>query len=569
MLRRLRDLVLLTVPPLALVWLILYLGFWSGHRAELMARETPEQIERRLHPPRHVDRRTMHLLGALTPGKDSHFVHFERRKAPGAVRVCALGDSHTNGDEVGKRQDYPSQLQGLFERRGFRHLQVLNFGNAWYGFAQQYLLWQRVARHFGCDFVLLLPQSFWVERDLRFNHTDGRYPGYLHARFIVENGALRLVAPIGGDGLERRAEALRAIPHWRYLRYDRFPTSIADAILPEGLRLRSPFYHDPRPAEAEARELYRRIIAAIAADGPQVVVLFSGAGAALSPDILPGRNDIGAAFLDAPDGFPYLAPAQHPSTLGQRLIAESFFRLLTDDPRAGLDVLTVRSLPGDEAAHETRPLSAYEAVWLQVDGQRLGFFVSATNTARRPAAEHMAIFRRQGIAALLQWPRGVEAVAEADWVPLAQLPRVGGRLSFEPAGFGAESVSLGTIRQPWSGVPIFRALPPDGCAQPYLPLPKSGLRQSGGRVLLDGEEILRIRHGKATASVPPLLRLRADGRYPGDSEQLRPGDTALLMLRRAGRAPRAVPWLAFGEAVRDLLRIEQPPARGIRASDDP
>jgi hypothetical protein len=172
---------------LLVVAAIFYFGFWLSHRHALLTKESEATVAHRLEPPRHVDRATMRLLGSLHQSKDSSFVNFDEAKPAGYLRVCALGDSNTEGAELEKRHDYPSYLQRMFQQRGFERVQVLNFGNGWHGFSQIYVMWKYVAKRFGCDYVTLLPMSFWEARDITFNHTDGRMPGYLHARLVVEN----------------------------------------------------------------------------------------------------------------------------------------------------------------------------------------------------------------------------------------------------------------------------------------------------------------------------------------------------------------------------------------------
>lgn len=106
---------LITTYMLVVVWLILYIGFWTGYRDELLGKSSTAEIHQRLIPPRHVDSSTMLLLGSIQPSKHSHFVHFEQSKPKGTIRVCALGDSYTQGDEVGTHHDYPLHLQRRLE----------------------------------------------------------------------------------------------------------------------------------------------------------------------------------------------------------------------------------------------------------------------------------------------------------------------------------------------------------------------------------------------------------------------------------------------------------------------
>ena len=327
MLKKLARLLLLALYNLLVVWAVLYFGFWIGHRNELLLRDDKAGLEQRLEPPRHMDTATMRLLGAMHQEKASSFINFEQAKPADCIRVCALGDSHTQGDEVGEHHDYPSYLQRMFREHGFERVQVLNFGNGWFGFSQIYVMWKNVARKFGCDYVTLLPMDFWQARDTTFNHSEGLYPGYLHARLIVENDQLRLIAPLGETGEQRQQEYLRPIPHWQYLRYDLHPPNIFDAPLPGERTIFNPFYHDRRPGPTEVTDIHARVIRAIADDGPQLIVLFRGRQQELYPGLIPAPSaDIGTALLDESSDFPYLAPARHPSAWGQELAGNGVFR---------------------------------------------------------------------------------------------------------------------------------------------------------------------------------------------------------------------------------------------------
>src|SRR6185503_13668523 len=137
-----------------------------------------------LRSPRYVDFTTMRFVGSLRGDRRSSFPSFALDKPAGNVRVCAFGDSFTYGDEVADGHDFPALLQDVFDEQGRKNVEVLNFGNSWYGFHQAYVLWDRVGRRFGCDFVLLGPDCFQSERDTTFNHSNLAFPYYMHSRYV-------------------------------------------------------------------------------------------------------------------------------------------------------------------------------------------------------------------------------------------------------------------------------------------------------------------------------------------------------------------------------------------------
>ena len=123
---------------IAAVLAIIYVVFWIPFVNELKIRRAPKGD--RLKTVEHIEMEVLNRLGSWVGGKKSSFVHFSKQKPMSIRRVCAFGDSFTYGEEVAEDDDFPTILQDLFERRGYTDIQVLNFGNGWYGFHQTYLM---------------------------------------------------------------------------------------------------------------------------------------------------------------------------------------------------------------------------------------------------------------------------------------------------------------------------------------------------------------------------------------------------------------------------------------------
>ena len=73
---------------------------------------------------------------------------------PGALRVIALGGSHTFGDGVGDEETFAYQLEAILESEG-RAVEVLNAGVAGYGTDQSYKRFAIRLRALDPDFVVL------------------------------------------------------------------------------------------------------------------------------------------------------------------------------------------------------------------------------------------------------------------------------------------------------------------------------------------------------------------------------------------------------------------------------
>ena len=252
---------------------IIYVVFWMPFIRELRNRGVPETD--RFEAVAHVDARLLKQLRYIKTDKKSSFVHFSKQKPTGIRRVCAIGDSFTYGAEVAKDDDFPTILQDLFERRGYTHIQVLNFGTSGYGFHQAHLIWDSLGSRFDCDYVLLGPACFQPRRDTRFNHSELRYPYSLHARYILEDEGLRLVTVDGSTRTERFSLYFSFFPRWKYLRYDRNPPAILQSMLPEDRTLSNPFYYYSGSEWEEALKTYGFLLRDLAERAPNIVLVVS------------------------------------------------------------------------------------------------------------------------------------------------------------------------------------------------------------------------------------------------------------------------------------------------------
>lgn len=369
---------------LVAIGLIAYVFFYRPRVAEirekvgLLAQEgDPWELE--LVGPRHVSPELMRLLGKATTEKESSFIHFDRAKAEGVVRVCAFGDSFAYGDEVAEDLDYPSLLGRLFENAGAENVEVINFGIGGFGFHQTYIMWDRLGRDFDCDFRLLGPRGFQPIRDTTFGYIHHWTPYYLHARYVLDGDDLRLVELEGETYGERFDHHFRFLTPWRYLRYDRKPPMFLKALIPRDRELANPFYYDPRPMEEEAFDTYRILLSKMASEGGPLVV-----GHYL-PEIVDLAREVDSENLTAFDvqeklSFPYRAPLFHDGPLGNLLVAEQFFAVLTGSTEGSLTVVEARDLEEDPreeitAAAPRHGVETFHRLAIETEGVAVGHFV--------------------------------------------------------------------------------------------------------------------------------------------------------------------------------------------------
>jgi hypothetical protein len=559
----------LSIYNLLIVSVVLYFGFWTGYRDRLVNAKTEQSARTRVEPTRHVDEATNWLLGTVGQNKLSSFINFDIPKSADTTRVCALGDSITQGDEVGLRHDYPSYLQRMFTANGFDNVQVLNFGNGWYGFSQIYVMWKNVAKRFDCDFVLLVPKPFWAARDTTFNHTGLKFPGYLHARLILdEESGLRLIAPLGATAVDRLRGYIRAIPHWTYLRYDRHPPNILYAMLPFGRTIPNPFYYYSKSAGDEAVELYQRVIADISGDGPTIIVLFNDRNPDFQKTLTPPREmDIATAVLDEESSFPYVASTGHPSSWGQELVAKSFYRLLTDSTDVDHKLVRIDDVL-DSQFDNPEPLHAFERVLVNFRNERVGLFVDAASQRQYRLDEKSAVFRQRKVAALLYLSVPDGNIGDSCIVPLSDIPSAGSELKLVPQSTGKRPLSFGAIRQMQPQVAIykvdFRNILNNRCKH-FLPNAGGSYNVEDGALMLDDIRIGEVIGNKLEPEFRSLMKLRETGEHLASVHSLTSTEEMQIELQSEDGSRISRPLITISARFRsEALKVIHPPTTIIR-----
>ena len=169
---------------------------------KLSSRHKPENME--YQKIKNVDRQTIKRFSHINTDKlkVSGFYNFEEMNKTNTIRIGCFGDSYTHGDEVNEINDYPNILNNIFKSRGYKNIDVINFGSGWHGFHQAFIMWKYVGRNYNLDYILLGPSCFQASRDTSFNHTKDKSPYYIHSRYIIKDDTLELV-DIPGNNLEK------------------------------------------------------------------------------------------------------------------------------------------------------------------------------------------------------------------------------------------------------------------------------------------------------------------------------------------------------------------------------
>jgi len=429
----------------AFLLVVHYFFFWRPFVRTLHETQRPKEIAP--GTARYVDADVIRHLGFVRPNKRSSFVRFAQTKPPGVIRVCALGDSFTHGDEVDDSHDYPSLLQQLFDQRCHGRIEVINFGTGWHGFHQTYIMWDRVARRFSCDYVLLGPRTFLTDRDTAFQHTDFVAPYYLHSRYILDGDDVALVEVLGNTHAERFDHYYRFFPHWRYLRYDRNAPPVVRAALPRDRTVPNPFYYYHGSRDEEAFATYRVLLRHLADDGAHIVLLHQREGLLELADGI-GKPNLVAEKEYQPKGFPYRAPRDHYSAWGNQIIAEELYAHLvgTRRPLTVLESEDMQLEARAESAADKPPLSSYDRIDVRLGPLPVGFFVASKRPGQGDFGWESAL-RKTSIVSLLAIKDPGSRFVDAGFVPLDFALQPGMQVTLQVHRLWQTAVyALGTVR---------------------------------------------------------------------------------------------------------------------------
>jgi hypothetical protein len=112
-------------------------------------------------------------------------------KAPGTVRIAVLGDSFVQAREVAKEERFTEILEQRLNASGGlagRQVEVMNFGVAGYGTADELLVWRYEAQRYDPDIVLL---AFFAGNDV-INNTRALQRNANRPYFLLRDGELML-----------------------------------------------------------------------------------------------------------------------------------------------------------------------------------------------------------------------------------------------------------------------------------------------------------------------------------------------------------------------------------------
>jgi hypothetical protein len=407
-----------------------------------------------------IDKLTASRLGHILGNKRSSFVNFQTKKPKGIIRIGCFGDSFTYGDEVDRANDYPSLLQDIFIQNGFNNVQVINFGGSWYGFSQVFIMWKYVGRKYDLDYILLGPMCFWLYRDSKFNHSADYWPHYLHARYILKGDGLELIDVIGDSYKQRMQNYYKFIPRLRYLRFDTDPPLFLRCLIPKGRWLKNPFYYYKGSPEEEFRKIYGLLLSEMAdssipiilSNYEQLIIDVGNKIAKVKENLLVSRCE------RIRYRFPYLRPRDHNSPLGNNIVAQQMFDLITGKNNTELILFKTEDIDGSfpqQSETKRLKLSEYSRVAIEIAGVELGGFATSDE------GNSNKLLHKIPFVSFIAIGNNKTSILDGRFLPLDFELRDGMALTMRiVTGFDAKEYNIGTIRLLNQGLDIGKIVPP-------------------------------------------------------------------------------------------------------------
>ena len=264
-----------------------------------------------------------------------HFLNFPLEKKESSIRIGAFGDSHTFGEEVGKKSSYPYYLQQLFNRNyPNQNIEVLNFGMGGAGFQEQFFLWEKYAKLYKLDYILLGPRGFYSGRDVSFVKPFDKYLPPRSRVILVGNNQLREVHIKGKSTQERYKNYYRFFPTWTALRYDKVAFRAWERLIPNlKNKIKNPFYYKKISVEEEAFQINKILLEKVnkkynkkilfLTDFQETYEIYSSIKGLYNLNEIPNIRSFYKVF-------------SHKSSLGNEFIANVYFQALSDKANISL-----------------------------------------------------------------------------------------------------------------------------------------------------------------------------------------------------------------------------------------
>ena len=358
-------------------------------------------------------------------GRIQHFLNFSPSKKANIIRIGAFGDSFTFGAEVDKKSAYPYYLQQLFNESFPGKVEVLNFGIRGVGFQEQFFLWEKYAKTYELDYILLGPRGFYPERDLTFsknwNFEHFKYP---KERYILSDKKNVKRVHIKGDTLKERYKNYYAsLPTLTALHYDKNPFQVWEKFFPI-LRhnIQNPFYYKKMSFEESVkinillldkiRKLYDKKILFFTDDN----VFF---------DNYQSVRKFYNLNLIQPMTDRFYEVFHHKSSLGNKFIAKIYFNAITGQEKFSLPTISCyfkrkfKKSKEIKNFHEVQSIQDFHEVQsIQVLSENIPIFVLRHNSFINPHENSYAVHKQKQTKSFIGFSNKKD-ILKSSYLPLS------------------------------------------------------------------------------------------------------------------------------------------------------
>jgi hypothetical protein len=375
---------------------------------------------------------------------ESSYLNYSMEKRPGTYRIGCFGDSFTEGFETASGHDYPSFLQEQLQATDGRKFEVINFGVEGYGMQQAFLMYEYLGRRYHLDAAIFMPFKFHEGRDNTFIYSS---VGALHARYVIDGDAFRLVTIDEKTRREALQNYYSLLPPAKYWKYDaQAPTLFSTFAAWRQAPGFNPFYYAIWGRyRSELLQLYSMLFGKAAKEiGKVMVVANDDAIESVANYKKPGVT-VQTSRLVA-SSFLLRAPGGHLSALGNQLRAAEISRWITGHKFHQHQIPVVSDSEyrpaGDEDILSRTSFAVASEGWIEIDGQPVaGFF---QHNADEPTFKktRKVDFRQQDIRGIIQLQSGEEPV----FIPVDFPVQQGSPLTVRLSSRGTvHTVPIGTV----------------------------------------------------------------------------------------------------------------------------
>ena len=195
------------------------------------------------------------------------------------------------------------------------------------GFQEQFFLWEKYAKLYKLDYILLGPRGFYSYRDVAFIKPWDKNPPPRSRFILTQNNQLREIHIKGKSIQERYKNYYRFFPTWTALRYDKVAFRAWERLLPSlKNKIKNPFYYQKISDDEESFQINKILLEKVNKKYNKKILFLTD-----SQNIYEIYSSIKGLYNlnDIPNTRSFYKVFSHKSSLGNEFIANVYFQALS------------------------------------------------------------------------------------------------------------------------------------------------------------------------------------------------------------------------------------------------